>query len=118
MRPTRNSRTRSCHSMIGCMLARVSRRWDSTKGSVESVPLHEVVAACGGLLVGGAPDMLLCRVCTDSRRVEVGDLFVALAGEKFDAHDYLTEVARRGAAALVVEEAKVARTSGVADVLS
>jgi UDP-N-acetylmuramoyl-tripeptide--D-alanyl-D-alanine ligase len=33
-------------------------------------------------------------VHTDSRTVEPGDLFVALKGERFDAHDFLADVAR------------------------
>jgi UDP-N-acetylmuramoyl-tripeptide--D-alanyl-D-alanine ligase len=42
-------------------------------------------------------------VSTDSRQVSIGNLFVALRGERFDAHDFLTDVAARGAAAVVVE---------------
>ena len=42
-------------------------------------------------------------VSTDSRQVAVGNLFVALRGERFDAHDFLNEVAARGVAAMVVE---------------
>lgn len=43
-------------------------------------------------------------VQTDSRRIEKGNLFVALRGEKFDGHDYLGKVANQGAVAAVVEE--------------
>ncbi|MGH8808512.1 MAG: UDP-N-acetylmuramoyl-tripeptide--D-alanyl-D-alanine ligase [Noviherbaspirillum sp.] len=42
-------------------------------------------------------------VSTDSRQVSVGNLFVALRGERFDAHDFLAEVAAAGAAAVMVE---------------
>ena len=38
---------------------------------------------------------------TDSRSVQPGDLFVAIKGERFDAHDFLADVARAGAAAVV-----------------
>lgn len=47
------------------------------------------------------------RVCTDSRAVQAGDLFFALAGERFDGHDFLDGVAHRGAAAVVVERSRV-----------
>jgi len=40
---------------------------------------------------------------TDSRKVGRGELFVALRGEKFDAHDFLEQVVAQGAAAVVVE---------------
>ncbi len=42
-------------------------------------------------------------ISTDSRNVAAGDLFVALRGERFDAHDFLDEVLAKGAAALVAE---------------
>jgi len=41
-------------------------------------------------------------VTTDSRTAPAGSLFVALKGEKFDAHDFLDQVAQRGVAAVVV----------------
>ena len=46
------------------------------------------------------------RVCTDSRQAQAGDLFVPLAGDKFDGHDFFNEVVAKGAAALVVEHAR------------
>ena len=46
------------------------------------------------------------RVCTDSRQAQAGDLFFALAGGRFDGHDFLDEVARKGAVAVVVERSR------------
>ena len=43
-------------------------------------------------------------VSTDSRRIKVGDLFVALKGANFDGHDYVAEVLANGAAAALVSE--------------
>lgn len=42
-------------------------------------------------------------ISTDSRGVSPGNLFVALRGERFDAHAFLNEVAAKGVAAVVVE---------------
>jgi UDP-N-acetylmuramoyl-tripeptide--D-alanyl-D-alanine ligase len=42
-------------------------------------------------------------VSTNSRTAAPGNLFVALRGERFDAHDFLPEVAARGVAAVVAE---------------
>jgi UDP-N-acetylmuramyl pentapeptide synthase len=36
------------------------------------------------------------------RTVEPGDLFVALKGERFNAHDFIADVVARGAAAVLV----------------
>jgi UDP-N-acetylmuramoyl-tripeptide--D-alanyl-D-alanine ligase len=51
-----------------------------------------------------AGDVVFDGVSTDSRNVSVGNLFVALRGEKFDAHAFISDVAARGVAAVVVEE--------------
>ena len=50
-------------------------------------------------------------VSTDTRHLTRGDLFVALRGERFDAHDMLAEARDRGASALVVSD--VAKATGL-----
>lgn len=50
-----------------------------------------------------AADASFDGVSTDSRNVSIGNLFVALRGERFDAHDFLNEVAAKGVAAVVAE---------------
>ncbi|MGB7420827.1 MAG: Mur ligase domain-containing protein, partial [Comamonas sp.] len=40
----------------------------------------------------------LTRVHTDTRSLAAGDLFVALKGERFDAHDFLLQARAAGAA--------------------
>jgi UDP-N-acetylmuramoyl-tripeptide--D-alanyl-D-alanine ligase len=42
------------------------------------------------------------RVSTDTRALEGGELFVALKGDRFDAHDFLADAAQRGATGAVV----------------
>src|SRR5262245_15469579 len=76
---------------------------------MEHRSLKFVLDACNGDWITGMPDVAVNRVCTDSRRVGAGDLFFALRGERFDAHDYLDEVVRKGAVALVVARAEVGR---------
>jgi len=46
----------------------------------------------------------ICRVTTDSRQVQKGDLFIALRGEKFDGHNFATQAIKDGAVAVVVEK--------------
>ncbi len=45
----------------------------------------------------------IVTVCTDSRRIEPGCLFIALRGDNFDAHAFLPQVAAGGAIAALVE---------------
>lgn len=44
------------------------------------------------------------RLCTDSREVRSGDLFVALKGERFDGHQFVDTALQRGAVGAIVQE--------------
>ena len=51
----------------------------------------------------GDPATPILRVHSDSRSLRAGDLFVALRGERFDAHDFLPQARAAGAAAVLAE---------------
>lgn len=71
--------------------------------------LAEVLAATGGAALGAprAPEDVVARgVVTDSRRAGPGTLFVALRGERFDAHAFVPDVVRAGAAIVIVERGR------------
>ncbi|MBW2279398.1 MAG: UDP-N-acetylmuramoyl-tripeptide--D-alanyl-D-alanine ligase [Deltaproteobacteria bacterium] len=61
----------------------------------------QVAERCGGALHGAA-DAAISGVSTDTRTLGAGDLFVAIAGENFDGHDYARSAAESGAAAVLV----------------
>ncbi|WP_298398424.1 UDP-N-acetylmuramoyl-tripeptide--D-alanyl-D-alanine ligase [uncultured Azonexus sp.] len=65
--------------------------------------LSQVAAAVGGRLLGA--DCRIAGVSTDTRAVTAGQLFIALRGERFDAHDFLETAVTAGAAALLVADA-------------
>jgi UDP-N-acetylmuramoyl-tripeptide--D-alanyl-D-alanine ligase len=73
---------------------------------VEARSLTYVAEGCGGELLSGSPAATIARVCTDSRQAQPGDLFIALAGDKFDGHDYLVEAEQKGVVAAVVQRTK------------
>ena len=62
---------------------------------------------------GPCDDRPIRAVCTDTRALQRGDLFVALKGENHDAHDYLAEAVAKGAVAVVVSDAQRAAGLGV-----
>src|SRR5499433_364616 len=64
----------------------------------------------------GTPPRSVTRLTADSRRVERGDVFVAVPGFKQDARRFVPEAVRRGAA-LVVTEGETLNGIGVAQVL-
>jgi len=61
--------------------------------------LTDLAVTYGGTLLN--PDCQFDRVSTDSRHTAKGDLFVALQGERFDAHQFLPEVATKAAGVVV-----------------
>lgn len=55
----------------------------------------------------------LAGISTDTRAITRGDLFVALRGDRFDAHDFLLAARDAGAAAFVVSDVTKAAGLGV-----
>ncbi len=74
---------------------------------MEPRSLKYLADACGGELRNGSPQRLATNICTDSRKAGPGDLFFALAGDRFDAHSFLPEVAKNGVIAVVAERNKI-----------
>ena len=60
-----------------------------------------VIGACNAECRKGADGLKITGVSTDSRSVKAGELFFAIRGEKFDAHDFLDEVAAKKVAGVV-----------------
>src|SRR4051812_33604 len=52
------------------------------------------------------------RVTTDTRELRPGDLFVALKGERFDGHDFVSSALAGGAAAAMVASDRASTLSG------
>ena len=67
------------------------------------VLLSQVASWCEGRHLGD--DVEIRHVGTDTRTTGPGELFVALRGERFDAHDFIEQAQARGAAALLVHRA-------------
>lgn len=63
---------------------------------------EEVVQATGATRRGGPAPAAYATVCTDTRALTPGCLFVALVGERFDAHAFVDAAAKGGAAGAVV----------------
>lgn len=64
--------------------------------------LQQLADITGGTLTGD--DHSISSVTTDTRTVETGSLFIALIGERFDAHDFCQQAVDKGAVALLVSK--------------
>lgn len=67
-----------------------------------SITLSEIANITTGELIGN--DMSIESVSTDTRAIVQGALFVALVGERFDAHDFCQQAIESGAGALLVQK--------------
>lgn len=68
--------------------------------------VDEIIHATGGTLItGGGKLRPFRRVQTDSREIRNNDLFIALKGEKFDGHQFISVACQAGATGAVVSEA-------------
>jgi UDP-N-acetylmuramoyl-tripeptide--D-alanyl-D-alanine ligase len=81
---------------------------------VEPVSISTIATWIEGELSGGGAAAEVEAVCTDSRALRPGALFVALRGEKFDGHGFIRQAAQLGAAGAVVEEAPADLPGGFA----
>lgn len=70
--------------------------------------LSQLVDVLDAQLIGD--DVAIDKVSTDTRTIESGSLFVALVGERFDAHDFADKAVEAGASALLVSKAIDANT--------
>lgn len=62
--------------------------------------LSDIAQAVQGELIGS--DQWVEGVATDSRKIPAGALFIALKGERFDAHDFLADAKTASAAGVLV----------------
>jgi len=68
-----------------------------------AVTLSQLAKVLNAELIG--QDCEITLVSTDTRNIESGALFVALVGERFDAHDFAHQAVEAGASALLVSRA-------------
>ena len=69
---------------------------------MDAISLKQVATWAGGELRNSDGAISTSRVCTDSRALQAGDLFVALEGENFDGHDFVAQAATIQAAGAMV----------------
>jgi UDP-N-acetylmuramoyl-tripeptide--D-alanyl-D-alanine ligase len=74
---------------------------------MKPLTIQQIRQAVGGKPLTSIPPKVaeITAVCTDTRRMEPGSLFVALSGENFNGHEFLPDAAKGGAIAAIIEEA-------------
>ena len=64
--------------------------------------ISDVLQATGGRLVSGSEEVSFKTISTDTRTIKRGDLFVALAGQNYDGHNFLKKALEGGARGVLV----------------
>lgn len=70
---------------------------------MKPIDIYVAAMAAGGELVNSRDNKEICGVTMDSRKVEPGNLFVAIKGERVDGHDFINDVFKKGAAAVLCD---------------
>ena len=72
---------------------------------MKPLTLQQIRQTVGGNAITAIPADVppILAVCTDTRRMEKSSLFIALRGEKHDAHDFIPQAAAGGAIAALVD---------------
>jgi UDP-N-acetylmuramoyl-tripeptide--D-alanyl-D-alanine ligase len=66
--------------------------------------LRDLVGVIPGAILLGDLDVEWQNISIDSRKIMKGEVFFALKGEKYDAHNYIDEAIAKGACAIVLEK--------------
>lgn len=66
--------------------------------------LKNILIGIDGLKAKGNLDIEIAKIESNSKKIEKGDLFVAIKGFEVDGHNFITEAMERGATAIVIEE--------------
>lgn len=66
--------------------------------------VEDILRACKGELICGDVRTAVSGVTSDSRRITGGELFIPFKGERADGHDFIPDVFRKGAAAVLSEK--------------
>ncbi|MBW2004395.1 MAG: UDP-N-acetylmuramoyl-tripeptide--D-alanyl-D-alanine ligase, partial [Deltaproteobacteria bacterium] len=67
------------------------------------ITVKEVSSAINGRQISGSPDEFVKGLSTDSRKMTPGHIFLALKGERYDGHNFLTNAINARAVGVIVE---------------
>jgi len=68
--------------------------------------VHELTRVTGARILTGLGDVLVKGISIDSRSVKKSEAFLALKGDNFNGHDFITEACEKGASCIIKEVGK------------
>lgn len=70
---------------------------------MEVLNVEEIVRAAQGVLLNFDGDFDVSGISIDSRKINPGDMFIALTGESFDGHDFIDKAIESGAVLVIAQ---------------
>ena len=74
---------------------------------MKALKIADILEATGGRLLSNGGNEEIFSISTDSRKIEKGCLFVPLAGENFDGHNFIDSAVQNGAAAVLTHNGEM-----------
>jgi len=68
------------------------------------ITAEEILVAVNGVQISGDKKTRLTGISTDSRVTRAGEIFLALKGDRYDGHDFVSKAVVKGAAGIIVQE--------------
>ncbi len=75
------------------------QQWNATELATATGGAWHHAPTLGG---GGQQNFSITKIISNTRLIQAGDAFLALIGERFDAHDFVVEAIQQGATAVIV----------------
>jgi len=79
--------------------------------------INEVCLATNGKAYGSVDAEKFTGICTDTRTVKSGDLFIPLVGEKFDGHDFIDQAVKNGAVGIISSRLNISVPANIVVIL-
>lgn len=66
--------------------------------------VRDIVKLCGGRIINGNEELILGNFCTDSRKINKGDVYLAIMGDNFDGNDFYVDAIKNGASCCILSK--------------
>lgn len=84
---------------------------------MHSIYVYDVVRLCRGKVLYGDEKLELSTFCTDTRKLNVGDVYVGICGERVDGNDFYKEAVDKGASCLILSKEPEEKIEGITVVI-
>ena len=71
---------------------------------MHNIYVNDIVRLCGGRVLYGDEKLLLSTFCTDTRKINKGDVYVGIVGDVFDGNDFYKDAVLNGASCLILSK--------------